>query len=102
MSSPKIDSDSGSPWHSGERAVQARMGVRAQMEKIGPVALRAYMPEQHRDFFSQLPFVIAGSVDAAGQPWASVLARPPGFIASSGLDRYPERGRSDGVRLSSA
>jgi predicted pyridoxine 5'-phosphate oxidase superfamily flavin-nucleotide-binding protein len=26
--------------------------------------------------------VIAGSVEAAGQPWASVLASPPGFIAS--------------------
>ena len=76
------DPNDNGPWHAGERAVQARVGVRRQMEGIGPRALRPYMPEQHRDFFSQLPFVIAGSVDAAGQPWASVLASPPGFIAS--------------------
>jgi len=82
MSPSELDPDDSSPWHAGERAVQARLGVRGQMEKIGPLVLRAYMPEQHRDFFTQLPFVIAGSVDAAGQPWASVLANPPGFIAS--------------------
>ena len=82
MSSPEPDLDYSGPWHAGERAVQARLGVRGQMEKIGPLVLRSTMPEQHRDFFSQLPFVIAGSVDAAGQPWASVLASPPGFIAS--------------------
>ena len=27
------------------------------------------MPEQHREFFAQLPFVIAGTVDHTGQPW---------------------------------
>jgi len=85
MSSPEPDpdyTDYSGPWHAGERAVQARLGVRGQMEKIGPLVLRPTMPEQHRGFFTQLPFVIAGSVDAAGQPWASVLASPPGFIAS--------------------
>lgn len=82
MSSPEPDPDYSGPWHAGERAVQARVGVRGQMEKIGPLVLRPYMPDQHRGFFTQLPFVIAGSVDAAGQPWASVLASPPGFIAS--------------------
>ena len=70
------------PWHEGERAVQARVGVRAQMEEVGLRVLRPYMPEQHRGFFTQLPFVIAGSVDPTGQPWASVLANPPGFITS--------------------
>ena len=28
------------------------------------------MPEQHREFFAQLPFVIASTVDQTGQPWA--------------------------------
>jgi len=56
--------------------------VRERMEQVGARVLRPYMPEQHREFFTQLPFVIVGSVDAAGQPWASVLARPPGFIDS--------------------
>jgi len=44
--------------------------------------LRPYMPEQHRDFFAQLPFLVVGSVDESGQPWASILAGAPGFISS--------------------
>jgi hypothetical protein len=82
VSSPELDPDYSSPWHAGERAVQARLGVRGQMEKIGALVLRCHMPEQHRDFFTQLPFVIAGSVDTGGQPWASALASAPGFITS--------------------
>jgi len=78
----ELDPNYSGPWHAGERAVQARAGVRAQMEDVGLRVLRPYMPEQHRSFFTQLPFVIAGSVDAAGQPWASVLTNPPGFITS--------------------
>lgn len=79
---PELDPGYSGPWHAGERAAQARMGVRDMMEKVGLRVLRPYMPEQHRTFFTQLPFVIAGSVDASGQPWASALAQPPGFIAS--------------------
>jgi len=71
-------------FHEGERAAQSRVGgaVRARMEEIGPRVIRDFMPDQHREFFEQLPFIVAGTVDAAGQPWASVLARPPGFIHS--------------------
>lgn len=71
-------------FHEGERAAQARVGaaVRERMEEIGPRVIRDFMPDQHREFFEQLPFVIAGTVDAGGQPWASVLAQPPGFIHS--------------------
>jgi len=71
-------------FHEGERAAQSRVGaaVRERMAEIGPRVIRDFMPDQHREFFEQLPFIIAGTVDAAGQPWASVLARPPGFIHS--------------------
>jgi len=70
-------------FHEGECAVQARIGVQARLEEVGPRVIRDYMPEQHRTFFMQLPFVIVGSVEASGQPWASVLANPPGFIQST-------------------
>ncbi len=70
-------------FHEGECAVQARMGVQVRLEEVGPRVIRDYMPEQHRTFFMQLPFVIVGSVEASGQPWASVLANPPGFIQST-------------------
>ena len=69
-------------FHAGERAMQQRAGVRERMAEIGPRVIRGYMPEQHRQFFTQLPFLIAGAIDATGQPWASVLAGPAGFIDS--------------------
>lgn len=69
-------------FHAGERQVQERVGVRARMAALGEHVIRASMPEQHRTFFAQLPFVIVGSVDAEGQPWASILTNPPGFISS--------------------
>ena len=53
------------------------------MAVAGKRAIRSYMDEQHRDFFESLPFVIVGSVDDAGQPWASALARPPGFMEAT-------------------
>lgn len=74
--------DADGPFHRGERAVQQRIGVAEKLASLGPKVIRDFMPDQHRDFFQQLPFVIAGTVDREGQPWASVLANPPGFITS--------------------
>ena len=69
-------------FHAGERQMQARVGVQERMAAHGGQMMRTAMPEQHRAFFAQLPFVIVGSVDAGGQPWASILTNPPGFIGS--------------------
>ena len=70
------------PFHSGEEAVQARLGVQARMLDVGRRVIRSYMPDQHREFFAQLPFVLVGSVDPLGRTWASVLVGEPGFINS--------------------
>jgi predicted pyridoxine 5'-phosphate oxidase superfamily flavin-nucleotide-binding protein len=69
-------------FHSGERAVQARVGYAERMAVVGERAIRKHMPEQHRQFFGQLPFVLVGSIDQTGKPWASVLSGPPGFAHS--------------------
>ena len=69
-------------FHSGERAVQARVGVAERMARVGDRAIRHSMSEQHRQFFGLLPFVLVGSIDRTGQPWASVLAGKPGFVSS--------------------
>lgn len=69
-------------FHEGERAIQTLVGARERMAEIGPRVIRSCMPEQHRQFFTQLPFLVAGTVDGAGQPWASVLVGPAGFITS--------------------
>lgn len=70
------------PFHAGERALQALAGSREQMEAAGPRIIRDFMPDQHREFFSLLPFIVAGSIDDGLQPWASVLAAPAGFVHS--------------------
>lgn len=71
-----------SPFHAGEQAFQTLTGKREAMESFGQSAIRAFMPEQHRIFFAQLPFMIIGSVDDHGWPWASILSGKPGFLAS--------------------
>ena len=75
-------SSSESPFHAGEREAQERAGVRERAERAGGRAIRDHMPEQHRTFFAQLPMLLAGTVDADGNPWASVLAGRPGFVSS--------------------
>ncbi len=52
------------------------------MEKVGRRNVRSVLPEKHRAFFAQLPFLVAGSVDPGGAPWATILAGAPGFVAS--------------------
>ncbi len=72
-----------SPYHSGEIELHRRLGREAKQEKMGRFIHRPYMPDQHREFFAQLPFLIAGSVDQGGWPWASILFGKPGFVSSA-------------------
>ncbi len=65
-----------SPWHAGEKQLQGHLGVIEQMEAYGRRAIRSEMPDQHRQFYQQLPFMLYGAVDADGNPWASILERP--------------------------
>ncbi|HEX5739532.1 MAG TPA: pyridoxamine 5'-phosphate oxidase family protein [Hydrogenophaga sp.] len=60
--------------------MQARAGVAEQLDAVGSRVMRSFMPDQHREFFGLLPFVLVGSVDEHGQPWASALAGTPGFM----------------------
>ena len=69
-------------FHEGERTIQTRVGIRERISEVGSRVIRSYMPDQHRQFFTQLPFLVAGTVDTTGQPWASVLTGQPGFITS--------------------
>ncbi len=75
-------SHSESPFHAGELAVQAKLGVQERIDKQGRSIIRDYLLDQHRHFFAQLPFVIVGTVDAAGHPWASILVGETGFLSS--------------------
>ncbi len=71
-----------SPFHSGERAVQARSGMRDRLEVVGRRMVRPFMPEQHRELFQKLPYVFVGSLDPRGRVWAAMLTGPEGFVHS--------------------
>ncbi|TLX79561.1 2Fe-2S iron-sulfur cluster binding domain-containing protein [Pseudomonas nicosulfuronedens] len=85
-----------SPWHAGEKAIQERVGVAERMEVHGQRVIRDHMPDQHREFYHQLPFIIAGAVDDQGRPWATLLEGAEGFVTSPDpksllLDSVPDR-----------
>ncbi len=71
-----------SPFHAGEIAVQEKVGVAERIAAFGRMAIRDAMPDQHRAFFNQLPFIVLSSVDKEGWPRPTILAGPPGFVTS--------------------
>lgn len=56
--------------------------MREMAEQLGRRMVRDFMPDQHREFFQQLPILFVGSVDERGRPWASALVGRPGFARS--------------------
>jgi uncharacterized protein len=68
---------SGAVFNADELAAQALAGG-------GPrgSGIRDFLPEQHRHFFSQMPQIFAGAIDAAGWPLATLLTGHPGFVQS--------------------
>lgn len=91
----EIRTQTASPWHSGERVLQAKVGVAERMETLGKRVIRDYMPDQHREFYEHLPYLIVGAVDTDGWPWASLLDAPPGFIQSPDARRLDITRRPD-------
>ncbi len=79
---PKNKVPPSSPFHAGEIELQRSQGVAERMEVIGRRVIRDHMPDQHRNFFEQLPFIVVGSVDRQGDVWATLLAGQPGFMQS--------------------
>lgn len=69
-------------FHDGELALQAAAGTLDEVAVLGARMLRPQLTDQLRSFFQQLPFVVLGTVDAAGQPVAQLLGGAPGFVAS--------------------
>lgn len=71
-----------SPFHDGEVALQRSVGVAERLEQFGRRVIRDHMPDQHRAFYRQLPFIVLGAVDGAGDAWATLVAGHPGFMTS--------------------
>jgi predicted pyridoxine 5'-phosphate oxidase superfamily flavin-nucleotide-binding protein len=69
-------------FHEGEIALQRSVDMAERMAEVGPRVVRDWMPQQHREFYARLPFILAASVDEAGEVWPTMLAGEPGFIQS--------------------
>ncbi|MBA5637617.1 pyridoxamine 5'-phosphate oxidase family protein [Duganella sp. LX20W] len=65
------------PFHPGELRAQQLAG-----KGSSGGAIRSYMPEQHREFFAMLPFLLVATVEDDGWPRATVLSGAPGFVHS--------------------
>ncbi|WP_020594497.1 pyridoxamine 5'-phosphate oxidase family protein [Kiloniella laminariae] len=70
------------PFHVGEITVQRRVGVLEAVHSYAPKMMRGFLPEQHQDFYAQLPQLVVGSLDSQGRPWASMVVGQPGFVSS--------------------
>lgn len=71
-----------SPWHTGELTLQKHAGAAARMDDVGRRFVRDYMPEQHREFYAQVPFIVIGTVTPDGRTWATLRAGRRGFATS--------------------
>ena len=85
-----------SPFHVGEQQVQERLGVR-DIETWARKVVRPYLPEEHRQFHTALPFLVAAARDDRGRPWVTLLAGAAGFTRSPDpqtlvIDAKPVRG----------
>jgi hypothetical protein len=74
--------ESASPFHAGEQRIQQALGVREEMEGWGRQVVRGALPDEHAEFYGQLPFLVAAARDERGRPWATLLAGAPGFVRS--------------------
>ena len=49
-------------------------------QDFGRIVNRRFIPPQHIELYEKLPYILVGTQDTKGRPWASMLAGPPGFI----------------------
>jgi uncharacterized protein len=66
------------PFNPDELAAQALAGGGPR----GSGGIRPFMPEQHRLFFAQLPYIFVAAIDTEGWPLATLLTGKPGFVQS--------------------
>jgi predicted pyridoxine 5'-phosphate oxidase superfamily flavin-nucleotide-binding protein len=63
------------PFHPDELDAQARAG-----KGSSGAGIRAFMPDQHREFFALLPYLFLATTDTEGWPLATMLTGAPGFV----------------------
>ena len=67
------------PFHAGERAVQARAGVRAAAARVGEI-IGLVVPPHAREFLTRQQLALVATTDSQGRVWASLLTGDPGML----------------------
>jgi predicted pyridoxine 5'-phosphate oxidase superfamily flavin-nucleotide-binding protein len=87
-----------STWHAGERAMQQRAGVDDSLAGLDVRIFRNHLSDVQQAFYARLSYAVIGSVDKAGDVWATMIEGRPGFLSAHGafaLDVAAERNRDD-------
>lgn len=83
------------PYHQVEIELQSRVGRRSLAEMLAP-RIWSEITQEVLEFLPTLPFAVLGSLDADGQPWASILCGRPGFLRPTPtalqIDALPHEG----------
>ncbi|QZH69080.1 pyridoxamine 5'-phosphate oxidase family protein [Mycolicibacterium farcinogenes] len=66
-------------YHSGELAVQRRMGQDAIAARVGRM-IRSEVPAAAATFLAEQPMVVIAAADDEDRVWTSLMAGPPGFV----------------------
>lgn len=69
------------PFHSGELTAQRNVGVEREASATAGF-IRDHMLEQHRAFFSALPFLVIAGADELGRRWVTIFETAEGKAAS--------------------
>ena len=67
-------------YHSGELAVQARLGVQAEAESLAKAIGGAVVKPAMQSFLASQRLAIASTIDSGNRVWASLLTGEPGFL----------------------
>jgi uncharacterized protein len=76
------------PFHVGEQAVQKRLGVHESVMTYGPRVIRPFMPDQHREFYSNQPFLVVAARDSRDKMWSTLLFGSSLKDANSFIDSH--------------
>ncbi|GAA2739736.1 pyridoxamine 5'-phosphate oxidase family protein [Kitasatospora cinereorecta] len=72
-----------SGFHAGERAVQARAGLRERADHVGR-SIGAVIPPVAARFLTERHTLVVGAADRHGDLWATLLGGRPGFLRAVG------------------
>ncbi|MEV7185933.1 pyridoxamine 5'-phosphate oxidase family protein [Kitasatospora sp. NPDC093102] len=71
----------GTPYHPGERAAQARAGRTERADHAGR-SIRRTVPAVAARFLAERRMLVVGAADRDGRVWATQLAGPAGFLSA--------------------